>query len=268
MAAAARRPLATIEAMLAGDPAPWDARPGSRLRGFLLFPLAAGYAFGYALIGSLWANILPSSFQRHRTAIIHGWGKGLLRILGIRLVVHGAENLGPAPRIVVFNHVSLLDLMVLTAMWPEHCTVLYKREFHRIPVLGRAMRAALFIPVDRGNREAAQRSIAAATAKVREEGWSILIAPEGTRSRQGGLQPFKMGPFHLAIQTRAPVVPMIFRGIDQVLPMGRLVPRTGAVRVDVLEPVDTREWRSQDVRERADEIREIFLRYVPPVGTA
>ncbi|MFT5150258.1 MAG: putative phosphoserine phosphatase/1-acylglycerol-3-phosphate O-acyltransferase, partial [Planctomycetota bacterium] len=89
-------------------------------------------------------------------------------------------------------------------------------------------------------------------------------APEGTRSRRGGLQRFKLGAFHLATTTGVPIVPMIMRGVDRVLPMGSFIVRSGRIRVDYLPPIDPTGWELEEVREHADEIREQFLQYLPP----
>lgn len=247
----------------------WDARAGTRWRALAVFLPAAVFLFGYALYGTIYAVLAPRRFRRRESAVFQRWGRTALWLVGVRLEIRGAEHRPESgPVIVMFNHVSLFDLFVLAALWPRRGVVLYKREFHRIPVIGAALRATGMIPVDRGNREAAIRSVEEAARRAREEGATVLIAPEGTRSRRGGLQEFKMGPFHLATATGAPIVPMIMRGIEQVMPFGSLLPRTGAVRVDYLPPIPTSGWTRDEVRDRARELRELFLRYLPPAPAA
>ncbi|MHC4838755.1 MAG: lysophospholipid acyltransferase family protein, partial [Planctomycetota bacterium] len=88
------------------------------------------------------------------------------------------------------------------------------------------------------------------------------IAPEGTRSRKGGLQRFKMGAFHLALQTGAPIVPSIMRGVAELNPMGSLIVRSGTVRIDFLEPIRPDGWTRQELHRHAEEVRAVFLRYL------
>ena len=91
-----------------------------------------------------------------------------------------------------------------------------------------------------------------------------MMAPEGTRSRRGGLQPFKKGPFHVAIATRAPVYPTIWRGIEALNPMGSWLIRSGEIRADCLAPIDTSTWTAETIEDHISETRDVFLRYLPP----
>lgn len=237
------------------------------LRGLLAFPFAFVFAFGYAGWALLLSIVAPRHFRRVGHQMPARWGRILLRIFGVRLEVVGGERLEePGPRIVLFNHQSLLDLALLTAVWGPRTTVLYKQEFHSIPILGRAMRAFRLIPVDRANREAAGRSLREAAERIRERDAVLLVAPEGTRSRDGRLGPFKLGPFRLAVQTGAPLCPMVFEGVWAVLPMGRWVPRPGTVRIEVLEAVPTDGWAEADVAARAEAVRRLFLERLGPVS--
>jgi len=244
---------------------PHDARAGGRLRGILVLPLAVLFGFLYPLCLIPPAVLTPKWFQPRRQAAVANWGRFLLWLWGIRLEVHGKENHeGEGARILLFNHVSILDLMVLSAAWGEHDTVVYKKEFGRIPIIGRCMRALDFVAVDRGDRSKARESISTAAAYIREKGFAVWIAPEGTRSREGGLQDFKMGPFHMALASGAALVPTISRGIEQISPHGTFIVRPGVVRVDYLAPISTDGWDRRELRERATEVRQVFLQYVPP----
>lgn len=242
---------------------PHDPRPGGRLRPALMFlPTAVWSIFEAGFLASL-AVVWPRAFAPLRTKLIHAWGRVGLWLIGIRLEVHGRERLADNPgALVMFNHVSLLDLYVLAALWPEGAAVVYKQEFHKIPGVGHALRYTGMVAIDRSDPVAARKSLDAAVSVLVDERRPVLVAPEGTRSRKGGLLPFKMGPFHMAAASHAPVIPFIMRGLEVLMPMGRHVPRTGVVRVDVLEPIDTSEWRRARVRQYADELREVYLRYV------
>ena len=133
-----------------------------------------------------------------------------VRAAGIRVEVSGRENV-PAGVSCIYlsNHVSNLDPPVLLPVLPGQCSVLLKKELMRIPLLGTAMRMAKFVPVERGSvREAAQASVAAAAAALRS-GLHMLFFAEGTRSKDGRLAAFKSGPFYLAMETGAPIVPIV-----------------------------------------------------------
>ena len=213
--------------------------------------------------------LAPGYMRRRQTAWVHAWGRSILFLFGVKVSVHGAERrTAPGAALVLFNHAGLLDLMVLAAQWDQDSTVIYKREFHRIPVIGFVMRRLGMIAIDRHDRELAVASLEVAAALVRSRQCKVFLAPEGTRSRRGGVQEFKLGAFHLAVATRAPILPTLLRGISQLNSSKSWLIRSGTVRLDYLEPVSTANWQEKTVREHAAEIRSIFLRYLPPAPTA
>jgi 1-acyl-sn-glycerol-3-phosphate acyltransferase len=183
-------------------------------------------------------------------AIAFRW-KGLLYVLGhcgvrlglllsgIRYEVSGREHV-PAGRAVVFcaNHQSNIDPPVLFRALHPRLHVLYKAELSRLPLLGRAMQVAGFVPVDRRDPERSFASIARGAVSLRA-GNSFLIFPEGTRSRTDGLLPFKKGGFIMAIQAQVPVVPVAVTGGRAAMRKGSPVVRPVTMRVRIGEPVDT-----------------------------
>jgi putative phosphoserine phosphatase/1-acylglycerol-3-phosphate O-acyltransferase len=225
-------------------------------------------AFGLAGIMVALATCFPRFFRRHRLKLVRSWGRTGLFISGIRLEAFGLERLnGNSGRIVLFNHQSLLDLFVLAALWAPRGVVIYKQEFHKIPIMGRLMKAMDLIPVDRSNREQAIESLKAAGARIRTRKETLLVAPEGTRSLQPGLINFKRGPFHVALETGLPLVPFVMRGVRSLLPAGHFVSRSGSIRVDILPPISTTGWIETDLNGRIAEVRSIFLRYLPDAGS-
>lgn len=163
------------------------------------------------------------------------WG---LRAAGIRVEVTAQENV-PAGVSCIFlsNHVSNLDPPVLFPVLPGQCSALLKKELMRIPLLGTAMRMAKFVPVERGNvREAAQVSVAAAAAALRS-GLHIVVFAEGTRSKDGRLAAFKRGPFYLAMETGAPIVPIVISGTQTMMRKHSAAIAPGVARVEFLAPV-------------------------------
>ena len=169
-----------------------------------------------------------------------------VRLVGVRVEVRGMEKL-EAGRNYIFmaNHTSNLDPPVLLPTIPGRCSVLVKKELFRIPILGTGMKMAALVPVDRSNREAAIESVNAATAVLRQ-GLHMLIFPEGTRSRDGRLLPFKKGPFHLAIDAGVFIVPVTLLGTYELWPKNAFALRPGTVAVVFHQPIDPRSYADRD----------------------
>ncbi|HEY0163639.1 MAG TPA: lysophospholipid acyltransferase family protein [Edaphobacter sp.] len=182
-----------------------------------------------------------------------------VRAAGIRIELSGTENV-PAGRACIFmcNHVSNLDPPVVLPLIPGRSSVLLKKELMGIPILGRAMRMGKFVPVERGGRrEAAQASVQAASEALRE-GLHMLVFPEGTRSKDGRLSAFKKGPFFLAMETGATVIPVAISGTEKMMQKGSWAITPGVVRLQMLRAIEpaefvTREDLLRAVRERIAE---------------
>jgi 1-acyl-sn-glycerol-3-phosphate acyltransferase len=115
--------------------------------------------------------------------------------------------------------------------------VIVKRFVFRTPVLGLGMRFAGYVPLDKKGAGAGKRSIARAAQLIREKRYSFLIYPEGTRSSDGNLQPFRRGGFFLAVECGAPIVPVTIRGTFELMPRGKRLVRKGPVQITFHEPV-------------------------------
>jgi 1-acyl-sn-glycerol-3-phosphate acyltransferase len=166
---------------------------------------------------------------------------------GIRVEVTGQEHL-PVGRSCIYmcNHVSNLDPPVLIGILPGRSSVLLKAELMKIPILGTAMRLASFVPVERGSRrDAAKASVEAAAAALRS-GLSILVFPEGTRSVDGHLAGFKKGPFFLAEQTGAPIVPIAISGTERMMSKGSVWVRPGVAHVQMLAPIESKAYATRE----------------------
>lgn len=162
-------------------------------------------------------------------------------ILGVRLRVEGLEHVvGSRPTVYCINHRSHVDAVVMEVMFPRcpGLRVLYKAEMGRLPVLGTAMRVAGFVPVHRADRERAFEAVDLAVTRL-GEGFSFLLAPEGTRSAAAGMLPFKKGAFVMAIKAQVPVVPVAIIGADRAMPKGQLYVLPGEVIVRVGREVPT-----------------------------
>ena len=170
-----------------------------------------------------------------------------LRVAGIRVDVTGREHV-PAGVSCIYlsNHVSNLDPPVLMPVLPGQCSVLLKKGLMRIPLLGTAMRLAKFVPVGRGGmREAAQASVAAAAAAL-QSGLHVLFFAEGTRSEDGRLAGFKRGPFYLAMETGAPIVPIAISGTEKMMRKHSAVITPGVAKVQILPAIDPAGYTTRD----------------------
>jgi 1-acyl-sn-glycerol-3-phosphate acyltransferase len=175
-----------------------------------------------------------------------------LWLAGVKLEVTGLEKI-PKGRAVVFmpNHQSNCDPPAVIAVVPP-VLVMAKKEFFRVPVLGRAMILRGFIPVDRKNRERAIQAVEQAVEKLKA-GASFLAYPEGTRSPDGRLQAFKKGVFVMAIKAGVPIVPISVSGSIKIMRKGEMSMHPGTVRITIHDAVPT-EGFSLDERAKVIEI--------------
>jgi 1-acyl-sn-glycerol-3-phosphate acyltransferase len=223
--------------------------------------------FVYLTLGGLAGVIgIPYSFVVGNVRLLYRvvvrgivpWG---VRAAGIKVEVTGLENVPAESCIYLSNHVSNLDPPVLVPVLPGQCSVLLKKELMRIPLLGTAMRMAKFVPVERGSRrDAAQTSVSAAAAALRS-GLHILIFAEGTRSKDGRLAGFKRGPFYLAMETGAPIVPIAISGTQTMMRKHSAAIVPGAAKVQFLAPIYPGQFESRETLMAA--VREAIVGALP-----
>ena len=183
-----------------------------------------------------------------------------LALAGIDVEVRGTEHLWSArPCVFVFNHQSKLDVPLLMKLLRGGFTGVAKAEAASIPLWGAMFRLAGVAFVDRGNVRQAKEALEPAVRKLRDEGWSLAIAPEGTRSPTPRLGRFKKGAFHIALQAGVPMVPIVIHDAGEVMWRGHQTLRGGTVHVDVLPPIDTSTWRTDTLDEHVAEVREQFV---------
>jgi 1-acyl-sn-glycerol-3-phosphate acyltransferase len=193
------------------------------------------------------------------------WSRLLLRLLGVEVRVSGLEHLPSGPAVYAANHASALDIFVVFGHLPVDFRIVYKRSLSLIPLVGWAIRLGGHIPIDRRNPVRARRSIDAAARRIRG-GTSVVVFPEGTRSRDGAVHRFKRGSFGLALATGAPVVPVSLVGVKSVVPRGLTRVRPGTVGVVVHPPVPAAGRRPEEVEALAEEVRQIVASACHPEG--
>ncbi len=186
------------------------------------------------------------------------WARAILTFSGIDVSVKGADHIDPIrSSIVMVNHQSNFDIPVLLAHLPLQFRWLAKAELFKIPVFGRAMHGCGYISIDRSNRESAFRSLAKAADTIKK-GTSVLVFPEGTRSLDGMIKPFKKGPFILAVDAGVPILPVIVNGTWSIMPKNRLRIKPSRVTLDILPPFETAGYDRTTKDELMDKTRDLL----------
>jgi 1-acyl-sn-glycerol-3-phosphate acyltransferase len=184
-----------------------------------------------------------------------GWARGLYRLCGIELDVHGAEHMDPnGAYVIVANHASYMDIPALFASLPKLPQFMAKSELARIPFLGAALRAGRHILVNRGNHGTARGALDSAADHLKK-GAAILVFPEGTRATSDQIGRFKTGAFRLAKLGEAAILPVGISGTRYVLPKhGRVIwPRRVSVHIGpAIAPADV---QSATLHELSDRVR-------------
>jgi 1-acyl-sn-glycerol-3-phosphate acyltransferase len=197
-----------------------------------------------ALIGFFWAFLTGDIGLLYST---FNWGAYAgVWLSGVRVEIIGRDRFDHSRSyIFMTNHVSNLDPPIQIPLIPRRTSVMVKKELFKTPILGPAMRMASFLPVDRGNREAGIEAVNAAKAVV-AQGLNMAIYVEGKRSFDGKLLPFKKGPFYLAEECGAPIVPMTIVGTHHAMPKGRFAIKPGRVKVIFHPPIEPGDFGSRD----------------------
>jgi 1-acyl-sn-glycerol-3-phosphate acyltransferase len=186
------------------------------------------------------------------------WAMGLgLRVLGIQVNVSGRDAIDRRSRyIFMANHLSFIDGPMLFRLIPQSVRVILKKSIFRIPVVGQGMRFVGFVPVDRKSVRGGKKSIENAARLMRERGYSYLIFPEGTRSRDGRIQAFKRGGFFLALESGAAIAPISIRGTFELMPKGALFAKRGKVDVRFHPPIPVEVYRQDNMKDLIDRVKE------------
>ena len=210
-------------------------------------------------------EILAVPFHRtgrifHQLARFHA--RGVLALSGVKLTTSGTGGLDLSRNYVfVSNHASYFDIPAVLAGIPQDIRLVYKKELHRVPFFGWGLKLGkTYIAIDRGQSSDAMQTIEATARRIRE-GSSVLLFAEGTRSADGKLQPFKRGPFNLAVKAGIPVVPVTIIGSNRVLPRDawKVAPGPISLVVDAPIPPPGVNGKEAELRLR-DSVRDVILR--------
>jgi 1-acyl-sn-glycerol-3-phosphate acyltransferase len=229
-----------------------------RLRGLLLADpcvILATIFFGTI-------SLIVSLFDRTGMAqirVARAWAKTLLAVIGVQVKVEGLEGILPtASYVFISNHLSFMDTPVVLANIPVQFRFLAKRGLFQIPFLGQHLRQAGHIPVPRGDPRAAVKTMQLAAETIQRKNISLLIFPEGGRSRDGELRSFKEGGAYIAIRAGVPVVPIAISGTRELLPWGSGVVLSGNVILRILNPIETTDLSLKDRAMLTEHVRSLI----------
>lgn len=213
--------------------------------------LALYQSMGYTLnisVRFLFSSLLKRASVTYGDRLLKWWSSKIFAAANAGLEVVGRDVVQPGlPYIIMSNHRSILDIPAVFLAVPNSLRMVLKDDLLRIPVWGKALKSSGFIPVSRGKGAKAIRQLDLAKQQL-NRGISIWIAPEGTRSRDGQLAPFKKGGFHMAIQLGIPIVPIWLEGTDRsITPDSFMVHYGQTTKVSIAEPIETKDLAPNDI---------------------
>jgi len=193
--------------------------------------------------------IITSPFDR-KGKVIHRyiklWGKVALLANRVKVKIEGTEHLKrEGPYIFMSNHQGSYDIFALLGHLPFQFKWLAKKELFSIPFFGWTIAAAGYISIDREGTRKTVEAMNEAARKIRE-GMSLVIFPEGSRSPDGSIQPFKKGGFTLAIKSKVPIIPIAITGSREIMPKGKLTATPGEIRIRIDHPIETQNYSLKD----------------------
>lgn len=235
-----------------------------RARSAVAIPLIYLYTVVMGTLSLASSFFDPEGRRQHRCATT--WSRMIARTAGARVRVHGAEHLSDgASYVFLSTHQSYMDIPAMLGYIPAQLRIAAKREVFLIPFLGWHMRRAGHISINRGSTAEAIDALRRAAAEVRE-GVSVFLFPEGTRSRDGALQPFKKGGFKFALAAGLPIVPVTIIGSRQVLPRDSITFRPGDVDMYLDPPIPTDGLTDEDLPALMQSVRDAMAKHFEGVG--
>jgi putative phosphoserine phosphatase/1-acylglycerol-3-phosphate O-acyltransferase len=220
--------------------------------------LLAVFAVLPGLLAGFVVTLVTLSRRRGLNATLAVWGRLGTAAAGISFDIQGADHLESArPAVFVFNHQSTVDPLMITALIRHDFVGIAKKEMRRNVFFGPAFAWAGVVFIDRFHHARALEQLKPAVVAL-AAGYSVVVAPEGTRGIDGSIGRFKKGAFHLAMQAGRPVVPVVLLNSRAVMPRGGRLIRAATVRVVVHEPIATDAWSEETLDREVNNIEELF----------
>lgn len=205
-----------------------------------------------ASVGVILGTLVLRMSARQIKSVPRWWSRTIAWCSGVEVRVEGLENLElDRPYIFAANHQSQFDIFALDGFLMVDFRWMAKKELFRIPIVGTAMHRAGSIPVDRSRGRQAMQSLIEAAGRI-AAGTSVVIFPEGTRTRDGNLQPFKSGAMYLAIKSGVDIVPMAITGGFEIMPKGSWRVKPGLMVIKIGQPVSSKDYTQKQKQQLAD----------------
>jgi putative phosphoserine phosphatase/1-acylglycerol-3-phosphate O-acyltransferase len=194
-------------------------------------------------------------------------------LVGLKMNVTGERYLWQErPAVFIFNHQSKADMIITSKLLRKDIAGVGKKEIGKYPLMSKILEFGGTVLIDRENTSSAIEAMQPLVDVIKNEGKSVLIAPEGTRTVSPKIGPFKKGAFHIAMQAGVPIVPIVIHNAIDVAPKGQFIYRKATVEVEVLPPIDTSDWTKASLNSHIAGIREQYLRALgqeePPASGA
>lgn len=228
------------------------------VRAYLYLAVFTPLTLLFSVSAFIWSFFDPSGRMYAWHARL--WARLALALNFVRVTVAGVEHIPDGPVIFMSNHQSNFDILALLAAMPRQLHWIAKKELFEIPVFGPSMRRGGYIPLDRGDGRKALQSMDEAAATI-HQGKSVVLFPEGTRTQDGNLLPFKRGGFILARKAAVPVIPVTINGSGKINPANQIRLYSGAIRITLhpaitvpcgLRRSEAESWMMENVREQID----------------
>ena len=216
----------------------------------------------FATLSSILGLIDP--YSKASNWSIRTWSRIILWISGIKLTVEGLENVDASrPYIFLMNHIGMYDIPAAFIAIPQTGRFIAKKELFKIPLLATGMRLAGILKIDRGNSTEARKTLDKAVETIKN-GCSVIIFPEGTRSKTNEIQPFKKGGFIMAIQGKIPILPAVISGTQYIVPKGSGLVKTGKIKIKFMPEISTDNYTYEKRNELVKKVRAIMVAKFEP----
>jgi 1-acyl-sn-glycerol-3-phosphate acyltransferase len=205
--------------------------------------------------------VVPGQSRKGRIFrwVTKSYSMTLLPVFGVTVETRGLSRVDRnAPYVFMSNHASHIDSLALAVSIPHPLHWVFKKELSKIPVFGWVLLSLGQIMVDRRSAAQSRTALSSAAAALKGNN-SVLIYVEGTRSKDGKLQPLKKGGFHIALQAQLPIVPVRISGSHDIVPPGSLRVRPGRVVVELFDPIPTAGKTEADVPEIMAKVRDALI---------
>ena len=193
-------------------------------------------------------------------SIMRLWSRMITGLMGLKFSVFGIENVDPqSSYIVTPNHQGVADIHAMASALPVKFRWVLKKELLHIPLFGWAIRCTGPIAIDRSNTAKSIEILNRGKDDILKDGWSVLIYPEGTRTPDGNLLPFKKGAFMMAVKSGFPILPVVCNGAFKIMPKKSIGFRPGHITLTICPPISTTGMTEKDVPELMNRTREAIL---------